>query len=598
MGSPKPKPTTTRPKALPKVSSSSVLFNAFNHHLAYALSLHLLDPDSIIDYTRPELKVVVMGALPVLRYLKRNVNLHDLNDQARMFYGGINRVMECLHTIPKEWYNFCVDEDIYPSDAASLIKAIPPARAKISLGPSDHRPLDKSFVNFNQSDPTPAQIQGFLNNLPAVPPRSPSPDPESEPEPGPVTSSSRLIARAAAPTGLTKKCSFDSADLDALAQDKTEPPEAEPPLDVKPGRGRDLHEKKRARVESPEAHPAKPKKGKNGKEKADSDKIPDAPQCAHRYSGSGTPSHSDKDPDATKISKLIAARVQQAKGSKARTPVQLNVDLDGNSYNLGDPNDIYLYLIRKRAQLVPERFFTGHLTTTAHHRLDSDTYVERFESLELIDTQKILEVDIKDTLINLALSASFIALSESPSPLGMATEIIVDQFKRTATRLADITSLYNDVSIDFAEAFNHLIRHFNSCVEEFGDETFASQFSDSSLAVCAHLADLVAQFRGTFKSFQNLDMSNVDIGKPPRPLSTARALIDIARDPSESVEAVDVDADGAEEVEELRPPKLAPKPSLRPSAAKPSSMPKKPASNPSPAHPPSTRSRAVPKDKE
>ncbi|KAJ7778855.1 hypothetical protein DFH07DRAFT_950868 [Mycena maculata] len=196
------------------------------------------------------------------------------------------------------------------------------------------------------------------------------------------------------------------------------------------------------------------------------------------------------------------------------------------------------------------------------------------------------------------------------------TEIIVDQFKRTATRLADITALYNDASIDFAEAFNHLVRHFNSCVEKFGDEAFASRFSDSSSAVRNHLADLVAQFRGTYKSFKNLDMSDVDFGMPPRPLSTARALIDIARDPSESVEAVDVDADGDEEVESeeeveeskpAMPPKPVSKPSSRPSAAKPVSTPNKPssrppvskpASKPSPARPPSTRSCAVPKDKE
>ncbi|KAJ7766984.1 hypothetical protein DFH07DRAFT_955111 [Mycena maculata] len=199
------------------------------------------------------------------------------------------------------------------------------------------------------------------------------------------------------------------------------------------------------------------------------------------------------------------------------------------------------------------------------------------------------------------------------------TGIIVDQFQRTATRLTSITVLYNDASVDFAEAFDHLVRHFNTCVERFGDETFATRFSDSSSAVRDHLTDLVAQFRGTYKSFKNLDMSDVDFGMPPRPLSTVRALIDIARDPSESGEAIDVDAAGEEEaeseeaeeeVEESRPatpPKPAPKPTSRPSAAKPVSTPNKPssrppvskpASKPSPARPPSTRSRAVPKDKE
>ncbi|KAJ7744937.1 hypothetical protein DFH07DRAFT_963474 [Mycena maculata] len=608
MGSPKSKPSTARPKARPTVSASTRLFDAFNHPLAYSLGLHLLAPDSIIDYARPELKAVVMGALPVLRYLKRNVDLHDLSEQARVFYGGINRIMECLHTIPTEWYNFCVDEDIYPSDAASLIKVIPPARTKVSLGPGNHRPLDKSFANFDQTDPTPAQIQGFLNNLPAIPPRSPSPEPES----GPAASSSRLIARVTAPTGPNKKCSFDSADLDAPAPDEAEHSEAEAPLDAKPARVCALREKKKASIGSPEALPAKPKK----------EQDPDAPQRAHRSSGSGAPSRSDKDPDATKISKLIAARVQQAKGSKAGTPVQLNVDLDGNSYNLGDPDDIYLYLIRKKAQLVPDRFFTGHPTTTAHRRLDSDTYVERFESLELIDVQKILEVDIKDTLIPEEPCAFCILHRVECVPIAFGhgclncflkgfrycchpatmSELIkfhvefADRFAaaspstsqfsliqtRTATRLASITSLYNDASVDFAEAFDHLVRHFNTCVERFSDETFATRFSDSSSAICDHLADLVAQFRGTYKSFKNLDMSDVDFGMPPHPLSTAVDVDAAGEEEAESEEA-------EEEVEEstlAMPPKPAPKPSSRPSAAKPSSTPRKPASKPSPVRPP------------
>ncbi|KAJ7714700.1 hypothetical protein DFH07DRAFT_974395 [Mycena maculata] len=620
MGSPKSKPTATRPKARPKISASALFFNAFNHPLAYSLGLHLLSPDSIIDYSCPELKAVVMGALPVLRYLKRNVDLHDLSEQARVFYGGINRIMERLHTIPTEWYDLCVDEDIYPSDTTSLIKVIPPACTKVSLGPGNHRPLDKAFANFDQTDPTPAQIQGFLNNLPAIPP------------------------------SLAKKHSFDSADLDAPAPDEAERSGVEAPLDAKPARVRALREKKKARIGSPEALPAKPKKGKKGKEKADSNKIPDAPQRAHCSSGSGTRSRSDKDPDATRISKLIAARVQQAKGSKAGTPVQLNVDLDRNSYNLGDPDDIYLYLIWKKAATPPNRFFSGHPTTMAHRRLDSDTYVENFESLELIDAQKILEVDIGNTLIpeepcvfcilhhvecvpiafghgclncflkgfryccHTATMSELIKFhvefADRFAAASHTTEIIVDQFQRTATRLASITVLYNDASIDFAEAFDHLVRHFNSGVEKFGDEAFASRFSDSSLAVRNHLADLVAQFRGTYKSFKNLDMSDVDFGMPPRPLSTARALIDIAWDPSESVEAVDVDADGdeeveseevEEEVEESRPatpPKPVSKPSSRLSATKPSSTSKKPASKPSPSCPPSTRSRAAPKGQE
>ena len=53
------------------------------------------------------------------RYLKRNVNLHDLNEQARVFYGGINCIMERLNTIPEEWLDFCVDKDVYPSDVSA-----------------------------------------------------------------------------------------------------------------------------------------------------------------------------------------------------------------------------------------------------------------------------------------------------------------------------------------------------------------------------------------------------------------------------------------------------------------------------------------------
>ncbi|KAJ7750999.1 hypothetical protein DFH07DRAFT_961230 [Mycena maculata] len=642
MGSPKSKPTATRPKARPKVSSSSRLFDAFNHPLAYSLGLHLLAPDSIIDYACPELKACVMSALPVLRYLKRNIDLHDLSVEARVFYGGINRIMERLHTIPQEWYDLCVDEDIYPSDAASLIKVIPPLRTKISLGPGDHRPLGKTFANYDQTDPTPAQIHTFLSNLPAIPPRSPSPAPEPEAEPGPVASSSRLIAHVTVPAGPTKKHPRELEDNDSAVSDAGAPSDDPAPISCF-----SLQSSKTDEGSPETARPSKRKKSKGkAKEEVASNKIPDAPHRRNRSPGAKAASRSDKDPDATKISKLIAARVQQAKDAKAGTPVQLNVDLDGDNYNLGDPDDIYLYLVRKKAQLAPDRFFTGYPTTTAYRQLDSDIYVNRFESLELIDVQKILEVDIKDTLIpeepcmfsilhrvecvpiafghgclncflkgfrfccHTATMSELIKFhtefAERFAEASHTTGIIVDQFQHTATRLASITALYNNASIDFAEAFDHLVRHFNDCVEKFGDETFATRFSDSSLAVRTHLADLVAQFQGTFKSFKNLDMSDVDFGKPPRPLSTARALINIARDTSESVEAVDADANSEEEVEEeeeeesrlATPPKMASKPSSRTSTAKPSSTPKKPASKPSPARPPTTRSRAVPKDKE
>ncbi|KAJ7742955.1 hypothetical protein DFH07DRAFT_964339 [Mycena maculata] len=598
MSSPKSKPTATRPKARPKVSVSPLFYDIFNHDSVYPLGLHLLDPESIIDCARPELKTCVINALPALRYLKRNVNFQDLDDQARLFYAGINRIMERLYTLPREWYAFCVDEDTYPSDLSNLIKVIPPARNQVVFDPSDYDPLGRLVC-------------------PPVPSMPPSL--AAQPEAGP----SKAKAHAASPSvGPSKKRPREAEDNDSVVPDVGVPSEENVPA-------------------------SKPKASSTKRAKTDEgspNKIPDAPHRRNRSPGAKAASRSDKDPDATKISKLIAARVQQAKDAKAGTPVQLNVDLDGDNYNLGDPDDIYLYLVRKKAQLAPDRFFTGYPTTTAHRRLDSDTYVNRFESLELIDVQKILEVDIKDTLINQCMFCILHRVECVPIAFGHGclncflkgfrfcchtatmselikfhtefaerfaeashtTGIIVDQFQRTATRLASITALYNDASIDFAEAFDHLVRHFNDCVEKFGDETFATRFSDSSLAVRTHLADLVAQFRGTYKSFKNLDMSDVDFGMPPRPLSIARALIDIAQDPSESVEAVDEDAAGEEEaeseeaeeeVEESRPatpPKPAPKPTSRPSAAKPVSTPNKPSSRPPVSKPASKPSPACP----
>ncbi|KAJ7745179.1 hypothetical protein DFH07DRAFT_963390 [Mycena maculata] len=588
MGSPKSKPTATCPKARPKVSVCPLFYDIFNHDSVYPLGLHLLDPESIIDCARPELKTCTINALPALRYLKRNVNFQDLDDQARLFYAGINWIMERLYTLPREWYAFCVDEDTYPSDLSNLIKVIPPARNQVVFDPSDYDPLGRLFVNYDDSVPTDAQIRGFLKGLPPVPSMPPSL--AAQPEAGP----SKTKARAASPpVGPSKKRPREAEDNDSVVPDVGVPSEEDVPAS-KPKASRT----KRAKTDEGSPEPARPSRKKKSKGKAKEEAT--------------------SDPDATKISKLIAARVQQAKDAKAGTPVQLNVDLDGDNYNLGDPDDIYLYLVRKKAQ-------TDFLRVT------------RLPRRTLIDVQKILEVDIKDTLIAkpcmfcilhrvecvpitfghgclncflkgfrfcchtatmselIKFHVDFADRFAAASP---TTGIIVDQFQRTATRLASITSLYNDASIDFAEAFDHLVRHFNDCVEKFGDETFATRFSDSSLAVRTHLADLVAQFRGTYKSFKNLDMSD---------------------DPSESVEAVDEDAAGEEEaeseeaeeeVEESRPatpPKPAPKPTSRPSAAKPVSTPNKPssrppvskpASKPSPARPPSTRSRAAPKGQE
>ncbi|KAJ7733870.1 hypothetical protein DFH07DRAFT_967846 [Mycena maculata] len=137
MGSPKSKPTATRPKARPKVSISPLFYD-------------------ILTMTRsiPLLKTCVINALPALRYLKRNVNFQDLDDQAHLFYAGINRIMERLYTLPREWYAFCVDEDTYPSDLSNLIKVIPPARNQVVFDPSDYDPLGRLFVNYDDSVPT------------------------------------------------------------------------------------------------------------------------------------------------------------------------------------------------------------------------------------------------------------------------------------------------------------------------------------------------------------------------------------------------------------------------------------------------------------
>ncbi|KAJ7748262.1 hypothetical protein DFH07DRAFT_962157 [Mycena maculata] len=542
MGSPKSKPSATRPKARPKVSASSLLFDIFNHDSVYPLGLLLLDPESIIDCARPELKTCVINALPALRYLKRNVNFQDLDDHAHLFYAGINRIMErLLHSSSRV--------------LSTLIKVIPPARSQVVFDPDDYNPLGRLFVNYDDSVPTDAQIRGFLKGLPAIPSMPPSL--AAQPEAGP----SKTKARAASPpVGPSKKRPREAEDNDSVVPDVGVPSEEEVPAS-KPKASRT----KRAKTDEGSPEPARPSRKKKSKgkakEEATSNKIPDAPHRRNRSPGAKAASRTDKDPDATKVARLIAARVQQAKGSKAGTPVQLNVDLDGSNYNLGDPDDIYLYLIRKKAQLAPERFFTGHPTTTAHRRLDSDTYVNRFESLELIDVQKILEVDIKDTLIPEEPCMFCILHRVECVPIAFGhgclncflkgfrycchtatmSELIkfhVEFAERFAAQprllwtslsvrrpsLASITSLYNDASIDFAEAFDHLVRHFNDCVEKFGDETFATRFSDSSLAVRTHLADLVAQFRGTYKSFKNLDMSD-------------------------SVEAVDEDAAGEEEAE-------------------------------------------------
>ncbi|KAJ7753040.1 hypothetical protein DFH07DRAFT_960270, partial [Mycena maculata] len=505
MVSPKSKPSTARHKARPKVSASSLFYDIFNHD------------SSIIDCARPELMTCVVNALPALRYLKRNVNFQDLDNPAHLFYAGINRIMERLYTLPREWYTFCVDEDTYPSDLSTLIKVIPPARSQVVFDPEDYNPLGRLFVNYDDSVLTDAQIRGFLKGLPAIPSMPPSL--AAQPKAGP----SKTKARAASPpVGSSKKHPCKPEDNDSVVSDVGVPPEEEVPAS-KPKASRTKRAKTNEGLPEP-ARPSRKKKSKGkAKEEAASNKIPDAPHHRNRSPGAKAASRSDKDPDATKISKLIAAHVQQAKDAKAGTPVQLNVDLDGNSYNLGDPDDIYLYLILKKAQSPPDRFFTGYLTTTAHRRLDSDTYVDRFESLELIDVQKILEVDIKDTLIPeepcmfcilhrvecvpiafghgclncflkgfrycchtatmseiIKFHVEFADRFAAASP---TTRIIVDQFQRTATRLASITSLYNDVSVDFAEAFDHLVHHFNTCVERFGDETFATRFSDSSLAV-------------------------------------------------------------------------------------------------------------------
>ncbi|KAJ7735634.1 hypothetical protein DFH07DRAFT_967102 [Mycena maculata] len=174
MVSPKSKPSAACPKARPKVTASSLFYDIFNHDSVYPLGLHLLDPESIIDCACPELKTCVVNALPALRYLKRNVNFQDLNDPVRLFYAGINRIMERLYTLPREWYTFCVDEDTYPSELSTLIKVIPPARSQVVFDPDNYNPLGRLFVNYDDSVPTDAQIRGFLKGLPTIPSMPPS----------------------------------------------------------------------------------------------------------------------------------------------------------------------------------------------------------------------------------------------------------------------------------------------------------------------------------------------------------------------------------------------------------------------------------------
>ncbi|KAJ7745232.1 hypothetical protein DFH07DRAFT_963452 [Mycena maculata] len=541
------------------------------------------------------------------RFLKHNINFQDLDDQARLFYAGINWIMERLYTLPRKWYAFCMDEDTYPSDLSNLIKVIPPACSQVVFDPDDYNPVGRLFINYDDSMPTDAQIHGFLKGLPPIPP--PPTSLAAQPEAGP----SKTKACVASPSvGPSKKCLCEPEDPDPVASDAGVPSEDEVPAS-KPKASRALRTKRAKTDEgspiSPTlsslipppdfsfpqepARPSKKKKSKGkAKEEAASNKIPDAPHCRNCSLGAKV-SCSDKDPDATKISKLIAAHVQKAKGEKAGTP--------GGTFPL--------FIL--------------------------------FESLELIDVQKILEPEEPCAFCILhrvdCISIAFghgclncflkgfhycchaatmselikfhMEFADRFAVASHTTEVIVDQFQWMATCLDSVTSLYNDVSIHFAEVFDHLVRHFNACAEKLNDETFASWFSDSSLAVRNHLADLVAQFRGTFKSFKNLDMSDIDFEKQPCLLSTNRALIDIAQGPSESVKAVDVDADGEEEVESeeveeveerrlVTLPKPAPKPSSRLSTAKPSSTPKKPASKPSPARPLSTRSRVVPKGQE
>ncbi|KAJ7733871.1 hypothetical protein DFH07DRAFT_967851 [Mycena maculata] len=666
---PKPKPTAVSPKAK-SASVTAHLFDVFNHSSAYALSQHLLDPSSIHDASRPELKTCVVEALPALRYIRRNIDYKQLDDRGRIFYSGINIVMDRLGTIPAEWLGFCLKEVEHDYDLALLVKEVPPARAEIPLGPGDYAPMANAFANYNGGTVSQAQIQSFLKGLPALPTMPISPEPASRSstpvEPvklsakstAPTASSSKPAVPAAAQPSKprqvhvavpdpyvsyscpsqtidfflspSKKRTRDSAGLDSEASEADEHSEAEAPPDPKPKRS-DTLRKKKTKTESPGPAPTKPTKSRKkakgkAKEDVDSGKIPDAPHRRHRSPGSGTISRTNQDPDSSKIAKFIAARVQQAKGAKAGTPVQLNVDADGNSDNFGDPNDVFLYLIRKKAASPPDHFTTGHPTTTSHRRLDSDTYVERFESLELIDAQKNLEVNIDKALTpvepcvfcilqrvecipitfghgclncflkNLRhcchtatmteLIKFHVEFADRYAAASHTTEIIVDQFQRTATRLSSITALYNDASTDFAEAFDHLVRHFNSCVKRFGDETFATRFSDSSSAVRDHLADLVAQFRGTFKSFKNIDLSDVDFGMVPRPIGTGRALIDIAEDSSEAGDVAGSDEEGEDEADEEVVEVEAPR--------KTSKSPSKASSKPYPRRPPSTRNRAAP----
>ncbi|KAJ7784846.1 hypothetical protein DFH07DRAFT_763461 [Mycena maculata] len=191
--------------------------------------------------------------------------------------------MEHLYTLPHKWNALCVDEDTYPSDSSNLIKVIPPARSQVVFNPDNYGPLGRLFVNYDDSVPTDAQICGFLK------------------------------AHVVSPSvGPSKKSPHESEDPDPVASDT----EDEVPAS-KPKASRTLHTK-RAKTDEGSPEPARPSKKKKSKgkakEEAASNKIPDAPHRRNRSPGAKTVSRSDKDPDTTKISKLIAAHVQKAKG--------------------------------------------------------------------------------------------------------------------------------------------------------------------------------------------------------------------------------------------------------------------------------------------
>ncbi|KAJ7712395.1 hypothetical protein DFH07DRAFT_786021, partial [Mycena maculata] len=240
-----------RPRPKAAQVSASPLFDAFNHPLAYSLGLHLWPPTPLSTTARNSR----LSWRPPSPALLTQYDLHDLNEQARVFYGRHQPHHGALHTIPRSGTTLRGRGHL--PFRSPLIKVIPPPY-QVSLGPaitalgrtSPTRPLTLPRPNPR------LLITSLLSRRGRLRPN----------QSRPAASSSRLIARVAAPTGSVLLTRLIWTPLLRMRLSTRRPR----PLGCKPARVRALREKKKARIGSPEALPAKPKKGKKGKEKADS----------------------------------------------------------------------------------------------------------------------------------------------------------------------------------------------------------------------------------------------------------------------------------------------------------------------------------------